>query len=411
MNCITDQYWVTEFNFLPEVRNQFPDMPEKVSIYDNTLREGDQTPGCIMRTDEKIALAKELDKLGVDFIEIFPAVSPDDTEALRELCKPGTLKHAKMSALVRPGTIDLDLAIDCGCKHIFLEGPGNEPLANIMMGVTDMDAYMNLYVTTIQQAKERGMTVTACPWDIGKAPLDLVEKWVRTLAAAGADDIAYGDTFGFSMPWTVEYMVKKYREWAGPDVIISCHFHNDYGMSTAATLAAVAAGAKRVQVAMNNLGERAGNTPLDEVAVNLELNMGVHTDIQLDQLYPVSRRIEKITNMPLARCKPMLGSAAFKMGSGIILDVLKKCRDNGSDPKPHIIMPFDPSLVGRPPYDVAWGKGVGGTMVAEKVKSMGLTATREQVKEIQLAIKSEALLTKCLLTEDEVEGIVLSVLG
>lgn len=409
MKCKTDQYWVTEFNYMEEITKQFPNQPAKVSIYDNTLREGDQTPGCIMRKDEKLALAKELDKLGVDFIEIFPAVSTDDTEALTELCKPGVLKHAKMSALVRPGTKDLELAEKCGCKHIFLEGPGNMHVAGIMMGLQNFDELIERFVVTAKQAKEYGMTITACPWDIGKASIEVVEKWVRTLAEAGVDDIAYGDTFSFTLPWTVQYMVNKYREWAGPDVIISCHFHNDYGLSTANTLAAVSAGASRVQVAMNNLGERVGNTPLDEVVVNLQLNMGVETDIALDQLYPVSRRIEKITKMPVDRCKPMLGSAAFKMGSGIVLDMLKKLEDSGNTPV--MFLPFDPSLVGRPPYEVVWGKGAGGTMVTEKVKAMGLTATKEQIREITQEIKAEALLTKCLLSDEDVESIVRKVLG
>lgn len=408
MGRITDQYWVTEFNYMDEAMQMCDNLPKKVSIYDNTLREGDQTPGCIMRTEEKLALAHDLDELGVDFIEIFPAVSPDDAQALTELCKPGVLRHAKMSALVRPDTIDLELANDCGCKHIFLEGPGNMELAGAMMGVTDVDAYMDKYVRTAKQAKEYGMTITACPWDIGKAPMDLVEKWVKTLAAAGVDDIAYGDTFGFTMPWTVHYMIKKYREWAGPDVIISCHFHNDYGLSTANTLAAVSAGAGRVQVAMNSIGERAGNTPLDEVVVNLHLNMGVETDIKLEKLYPISRRIEKITKIPVARCKPILGEHVFDMGSGIIVDVLKKQEASGG--KPHIILPFNPSLVGRPPYRVVWGKGVGRSMVNEKVASMGLTADKEQLKALTLAIKEEALITKSLLSEADVEALIHNIL-
>lgn len=205
-------------------------------------------------------------------------------------------------------------------------------------------------------------------------------------------------------------MGRKFREWAGPDVVISCHFHNDYGLATANTLAAVSAGASRVQVAMNNLGEeRTGNTPLDEVAVNLMLNMGVETDIDLEKLYPISRRIENITKIPIAHCKPILGEYALDMGSGIILDVLRKLKDsNGS---PCLMLPFDPSLVGRPPYRVVWGKGVGRTMVREKIKTMGRTATKEQVKEITVAIKDEALLTKCLLSDEDVENLIHRILS
>ena len=200
MARITDKYWVTDFNFMNEVMQMCDGLPQKVSFYDNTLREGDQPPGCIMRTEEKLTLAHDLDDLGVDFIEIFPAVSPDDANALRELSKPGVLRHAKTSALVRPDTIDLDLANECGCKSILLEGPGNMDLAGAMKGVTDEDAYIQTFVNTVKKAKEYGMYVVTCPWDIGKAPMSLVEKWVKSLAAAGTDDICYGDTFGYTMP-------------------------------------------------------------------------------------------------------------------------------------------------------------------------------------------------------------------
>jgi isopropylmalate/homocitrate/citramalate synthase len=400
----TDMYWVTDFNYMEEIIRMFPDMPKKVSIYDNTLREGDQTPGCVMRTDEKLALAKGLDELGVDFIELFPAVSKDDEAALTELSKPGVLKHARTSALVRPGTIDLDLAHKCGCKHAFVEGPGNMYIAEAMVGISDENAYIERFTSSVRKARELGIDVTACPWDIGKAPISLLERWVKELVAAGANDICYGDTWGFTLPWTVQYLVKKMKEWAGPDVILSCHFHNDYGLATANTLAAVSAGASCVQVAMNSLGERAGNASLDEVAVNLALNMGVDTGIALNKLYLLSQQLAKITRMPLPRTKPILGDASFSMGSGIMVDVIKKIESRGESIAN--IFPFDPALVGRPPYNILWGKGVGSSMVNDKVKKMGLSATKEQLSKITQAIKAEALLTKSLLSETEVENLI-----
>ncbi|SMC60425.1 LeuA family protein [Papillibacter cinnamivorans] len=406
MSCKTNEYWVTEFNYLDEVTETL-DIPERVEIYDVTLREGNQTPGCIMRKEEQFALAKDLDDLGVNFLEFFPAVSKDDEEVVTELMKTGVLKHAKVSALVRPRTIDLDLAAKCGAKHIFLEGPSHLASAGLM-GYASESELIQSFVDTAKRAREYGMGITSCPWDCGKANLPLLERWVKELAAAGVEDIAYGDTFGYTMPWTTIAMVRKYRQWAGPDVTISCHFHNDYGMATAGTLAAVAGGATRVQVAMNNLGERAGNAALDEVAVNLALNMGVKTDINLKKLYPVSKRIEAITKIPVGRKKPILGDETFVMGSGIVVDMLLQLAEKHAE---YGMMPFDPALVGQPPYRIVYGKGAGTNMVSDLLRRMGISATKEQVQKITVAIKEEALLTKSLLSEFRVRELIGDILA
>lgn len=406
MECRTDKYWVTQFNHLDEVRGELS-LPQKVEIHDATLREGNQTAGCVMRREELFALAKDLDNLGVNFLEFFPAVSKDDEEVLTQLCKPGALKNAVPTALVRPNTIDLDLALKCGAKHIFLEGPGQMHIGKIMK-FTSEEHLISSFVDTAKRAKEYGMTITACPWDCGKASLDFLERMVKGLAEVGVDDITYGDTYGYSMPWTVMHMVRKYREWAGPEPILSCHFHNDYGMATAATLAAVAGGASRVQVAMNNLGERAGNASLDEVAVNLMLNMGVQTDINLEQLYPLSKRIAEITKVPVGAKKAFTGDKIFEIGSGIVADMLEKL---GKENCEFAALPYDPSLVGQPPYSIVYGKGCGSKMIAKLLRELGLEASKEQITEIVSAIKEESLLTKSLVSELRVRELIDEVLS
>jgi len=402
MSLKTNDYWVTEFNYLEDVVKDL-NIPEKVELYDVTLREGNQTPGCILRQEEQLAIGKDLDELGADFIEFFPAVSKDDQAVLTELSKPGVLKHATASALVRPRTKDLDLAIGCGAKHIFLEGPAHLFLAS-KMGYSSEDEMIESFVTTAKVAKEHGMTITACPWDCGKASLTLMERWVKSLVGAGVDDICYGDTFGYTMPWAVMYMIRRFREWAGPDVILSTHFHNDYGLATANSLAAVAAGASRIQVAMNNLGERAGNTPLDEVAINLELNMGVKTNINFKKLYPVSKKIEAISKYKVANNKPITGDAIFNMGSGIVVDVLQKLEKEGLSSA--YFNPYRPQFVGRPNYNIVYGKGTGSHMIENIVEKLGYSASHNQIAVIVNAIKDEALLTKSLIDEFRVIEII-----
>jgi len=404
MDLRTKDYWVTEFNYMDEVVKDL-NIPERVEIYDVTLREGNQTPGCVMRKEEQLAIAKDLDKLGVEFIEFFPAVSKDDEAVATELATSGVLKHAKVSCLVRPRTTDMDYAIKCQTKHIFLEGPSNMQ-AGRLFGYTSENEIIQSFVDTVKIAKANGMTVTAAPWDNGKATtLPLLERWVKELAAAGVEDICYADSFNFTMPWTVTHMVRKYCEWAGPDVIVSTHFHNDYGVATACTLAAVAGGAKRVQVAMNNLGERAGNTALDEVALNLALNMGVKTNIDLKQLYPLSKKIESITKIPVGVKKPVTGDEVFLQGSGIIVDLLQRLKEEGEGMECSVL-PFNPTLVGAPSYKIGYGKGCGHHMVARLIAEMGLKATREQENAVAAAIKEESMLIKSLLTDFRVEEII-----
>ena len=262
------------------------------------------------------------------------------------------------------------------------------------------------FVDIVKEAKRNGMTITACPWDNGKASVETLERWVKTLTEAGVEDFCYGDTFNFTMPWTVYHMVRKCREWCEDKAIISTHFHNDFGIATACSLAAVAAGAKRVQGAMNNLGERTGNTPLDEVAINLMLNMGVQTDITLEKLYPVSKRIEAITKIPVGKKKPFLGDEIAWMGSGIVVNWLQQMSEKGGDRECAGLFPTMPSLVGMPPYKVVYGKGTGANMVARLAESMGLNPTREQVNDATKAIKDEALLTKSLVSDERAQAIV-----
>ena len=403
MKFIAENYWVTDFNFIDEIRKQC-DFPEHVNFHDLTLREGDQTPGCVLTAKEKIEIAKGLDELGVNEIEMFAIVSEDDRIALTELSKPGVLKHAKITSLSRAVPSDINIVAECGVKIIGIEGPGNPLIAN-MIGIKSEDQLIESFVSAIKHSEKCGMEwIAVGPWDCARGTsLAFLEKFIKTVVEAGANEVCYADSFGFSLPWTVQYMVRKYREWAGKDVVISVHFHNDYGLATANTLAAVAAGASSVQVAMNGLGERFGNTPLDEVALNLALTMNVKSDIKLDKIYPLSKKIEAISKMSIASNKPVVGERGFKMGSGLIVDMLAKAEATNMT---KALLPFTPELVGRPKYDVVFGKGVGANMVANFAKSIGFEITAEQARELSEIIKKESLMIKALLPDFSVRTII-----
>ena len=404
MKHIDEKFWGTEFNYLDEVTKLY-DLPDYVNIHDVTLREGDQTPGCVLKTEEKIELAKELDDLGVDVIEMFAMVSQDDRDALAELSKPGVLKHAKLASLSRALPGDIDAVVKCGVKRVCMEGPGNLWTNQNIIGIETEEQVIKSFVEAIKYAKNSGIEhVAVGAWDCARGTsLDFLEKFTKAIVEAGADEVCYADTFGFTLPWTVQHIIKKYREWAGENVAISVHFHNDYGLATANSLAAVAAGASSVQVSMNGLGERFGNTPLDEVALHLALTMNVKTDIKLEKLYPVSKKLEAMSKIAIPENKPVVGERGFKMGSGLVVDMLAKAEKLNMT---NSGLPFLPELVGRPPYEVVYGKGVGTNMVANFIKDMGLEATKEQSREISELIKNEALMIKGLLPEFRVKEII-----
>lgn len=407
MELKTEQYWIPKYNYIDEVRKDFH-MQDRVLIHDVTLREGDQTPGCVFRTEEKFELAKDLDDLGVDSVELFSVVSPEDQEALKELTKPGVLKHAKVMSLSRAKASDIDTAAKCGVYKVSVEGPGNMFTAKYMLGVTDEDQLIKQFCDAIKYAKSQGLVVSTGAWDCCKSDLRFLEKVVKSTVEAGATEIVFADTFGFTLPWAVQYMIGKYREWVGPDIRLDVHFHNDYGLATANSLAAVAAGANCVHVAMNGLGERVGNASLAEVALNLALNMGVKTDIKLNKIYPLSKKIEAISKIPIDRTQPVIGQGVYELGSGLPVDTMKKMRPDHCE---QYTMPYAPSLVGGPDLKLVYGKGVGKSMVADLIEQMGLTATKEQVAEITARIKSEAHMMKSLLSEFQVQHLIKEHLG
>lgn len=399
----TDKYWVTDFNYMEDMLVGC-DYPKRVGIHEVSLREGDQNPGCVLTAAEKFELAKDFDDMGVDRIEMFAMVSDEEREALKALSKPGVLKNAKLASLARTVPKDIETAAKCGVEVIGIEGPGNGWVAKAI-GVNSEEESIASFVAAVKQAKECGIKeIIVGPWDIARGTnLNYIERFIKETVEAGATEISYADTFGFTMPWVVQGMIKKYREWAGEGVDVSCHFHNDYGLATANTLAAVSAGANYVQVAMNGLGERAGNTPTEEVILNLMLNMGIETGVELEKMYPLAKKLETMSKTPFADNKPLLGSRNFKMGSGLIVDMLNKLEPQGGVPA---VLPFVPSLIGCPPYEVVYGKGVGANMVAKRVEDMGLTATKEETRAISEMIKKESVMIKDILPEYRVDNLI-----
>lgn len=398
---LTDKYWVTEFNYLDEVRAQI-DPPQQVRIHDVTLREAEQAPHVVIKPDEKVRIYDALNDMGVYSMEIMPIVSADDREVARELVKMRREgRETKVIFLCRLEEWEVDLAVEAGADGVVVECPGAPWHAWHALGLSP-EQIIDKLARTAAYAKKVGMYTTAMPWDAAKAPLDHLERMYKTLASeAGVDEITYADSMGCGLPWTTSYIVKKIREWT-PSVRVALHAHNDFGLATAFMMSGVAAGASTVHTSMNSLGERAGNAATEEVAVGLELLLGVHTGVKLDRLHAACRLVSEITKIPVPMNKAVTGDNEFTFESGMVVDMQIRM---AKTERPASSQAFSPQLIGRRGVNFVYGKMTGGASVRYGLEKLGLSGTKEQVSRIVERVKREAIIRKWSIPQELFEAI------
>ncbi len=401
---LTDKYWVAPMNYAEEVRAWF-DLPERVYIHDVTLREAEQAPHVALRPEEKIRIYEALDELGVHSVEIFPIVSEEDTEVAKELVRLRKTRKTKVYFLCRWHKEEVDFALEVGADGVIIEGTADPWFAKVNLGVTADEMYKR-YVETTAHAKRNGIFTVVMPWDTCRAPLDFVERLYKGIVyEGGADHIVVADTHGSSLPWAIYAFIKKVRSWV-PGVPVEMHCHNDCGLATAIMLSAIAAGAQVVHTSFCSLGERVGNAATEEVALDVEMLLGIPTGIKLEKLYPTAQMIAEMAKMPIARNKPIVGENEFTYESGMVVYVIEKMAALGE--RPYSV--FLPELIGRRGYKVVIGKGTGKSVVAKKLEQLGIKVNQEQLGEITRRIKREAGLRKWSLPDEAIEAIAREVL-
>jgi 2-isopropylmalate synthase len=387
---LTDKYWVTEFNYLEDVRKQFT-LPERVHIHDVTLREAEQAPHVVIKPDEKLRIYEALDDMGVYSVEIFPIISSDDRQVARDLIKMRRHGHkTQIFFLCRWDEREMDFAAETGADGVVMECPGSPWFGQVVWGLDERQMIERL-VKVAAHAKKNGLYTSVEPWEATKTPIEFLERLYKSAGNdAGVDQITYTDTMGFGLPWTTTYMVRKIREWV-PQVTVGMHAHNDYGLATAVMLSGVAGGASTVHTSMNTLGERAGNAATEEVVIGLELLLGVDTGVKLDRIYPVSRLVSEIAKIPIPLNKPITGDNEFTIESGMVADMTLAMSQTD---KPFTTMPFLPELIGRKGYNIILGKMSGGTVIKSKLEKLNFPATKQQISEIVERVKREAIVRK-----------------
>jgi 2-isopropylmalate synthase len=370
-----------------------------VRIFDTTLRDGEQSPGFSMNTEEKIRMARQLAKLGVDIIEAgFPISSRGDLEAVQAVARE--VRDVPIAALARAKKVDLEAAIEAlrpaasSRLHIFLATSDlhlkvklNMTREQALEAITSMVRFGRQHVAEVEFSAE----------DAGRTEIDYLCQVCRAAVDAGASILNLPDTVGYAVPEEYGAMFLKVREYLGdtPSVTLSAHCHDDLGLAVANSLAAVRAGVRQIECTVNGIGERAGNASLEEIAVALAVrkeNFGVTTNIKLDQLFPASRMLTEVTGAQVAPNKAVVGANAFAHEAGIHQDGIIK------NPLTYEII--SPETVGVPARSLVMGKHSGRNALRVSLRDLGFEASDAELAEIYRRVTTLADQSKTVRPRD-----------
>ena len=305
-------------------------MSERLFIFDTTLRDGEQVPGCQLNTVEKIQVAKQLEQLGVDVIEAgFPISSPGDFNSVIEISKAVT--WPTICALTRAVQKDIDVAVEAlqYAKHKRIHtGIGTSDSHIKYKFNTTREDIIQRAVAAVKYAKKSVEDVEFYAEDAGRTDNEFLARVIEEVIKAGATVVNIPDTTGYCLPEEYGQKIKYLVEHVDgiEKATISTHCHNDLGMATANTFTGILNGARQVEVTINGIGERAGNTSLEEIAMILKCHkyLGIETNINTTKIYPTSRMVSSLMNMPVQPNKAIVGRNAFAHSSGIHQDGVLK---------------------------------------------------------------------------------------
>lgn len=389
-----DEYWVSPYNFSKEVVGSY-NLPNKVEIHDATLRDGEQTPGVVLRKEDKVRIAQKLDEVGVERIEAgMPAVSDEDFQAIKEISKLGL--KAKIFTFARALPIDIDKAIDCGADGVVIEIPIGYPKLKHQFGWTWEDV-LKKSVDCINYARQKNMHTLYFPYDTTRArEEDLTNLLTRLMQDAPPDSIGVVDTMGCATPEAIKYLVRKVK--ALTNLPVEIHTHNDFGMGVATELAAVTAGAEVVHSCINGLGERTGNAALEELMIGLHMLLGFETQYDFKELLSLCKLAEEISGVKTATNKPVTGVGNYTRESGIGVDLVMKT--------PLAMFATDPKFFGRS-GEVVLGKKSGKASITYMLDKFGIRNYDDQnVIEILAKVKAAGTEKRALLSAEEFQNII-----
>jgi 2-isopropylmalate synthase len=377
--------------------------PNRVYVFDTTLRDGEQVPGCQLTTPEKIDIARELETLGVDIIEAgFPVSSPGDFMSVVEISK--AVKEPVVCALTRANKMDIDVAVE-SLKY------AKRPRIHTGIGSSDMhikhkfnstrEEILERAVDAVKYAKKSVEDIEFYAEDAGRADIVYLAQMVEAVIAAGATVVNIPDTNGYCLPDQYGSKIKYLKENVKniDNAIISVHCHNDLGLATANSIAGLQNGARQIEGTINGIGERAGNTSIEEVVMILKTHqvLGLHTNVNSKNFYEMSRMISSQMRMPVQPNKAIVGSNAFAHSSGIHQDGFLKNRENYE-----IIRPED---VGFPNASIVLTARSGRHALKFHLERLGHTLDKDELYDVYKRFLTLAD-SKLNINDDDLQGLV-----
>jgi isopropylmalate/homocitrate/citramalate synthase len=365
-----------------------------VGLYDTTLRDGEQTVGVVLSPEDKLEIARALAAAGVDRIEAgFPRVSEDDANAISLILEAGL--EAEIWGFSRAVRADVEALVELGLTASVIESPISDgKLA--ALGVT-RETMLERIRSAVSFAAEQGIRVAFFGVDSSRADLEFVRAAYETAVEAGAAEVVVVDTLGIATPEAAAFLVEEVAERLGHDVPVHWHGHDDFGLATAAAVAAVQAGATWVHGTVNGMGERAGNADLVEVALALEALYGIPTRLRLERARELARLVQDLTGTPLAAWKPVTGDNLFTRESGAVASQFHD---------PPAVEPYASELVGAE-RGIVLGKKSGLDSIRIKLAELGVGYfPQDRMDELLEAVKAAGTRKRGILTDAEFRRLV-----
>ncbi|BDZ67702.1 homocitrate synthase family protein [Methanobacterium ferruginis] len=365
------KYFVSPFNQAVDLK-----FPEKITVYDTTLRDGEQTPGVCLRTQEKLKIARKLNELGLHQIEAgFPVVSREEKRSVKAIVDEDL--DADILVLARTKKEDIDMALDCNVDGIITFMGTSALHLKHKLRINQEDA-LNICMNSIEHAKDHGLFVAFSAEDATRTDLDFLKNVYSRAEVYGADRVHIADTVGAISPQGMDYLVRELRKEINIEIALHCH--NDFGMALSNCISGLLAGASAVSTTVNGIGERAGNTPLEEMVMTLLLIYGVDLDFDISVFYELSQLVEELTNMKVPDNKPIVGKNVFRHESGIHVDAVIE--------EPLTYEPFIPELIGHQ-RRIVLGKHSGCRAVKAKLDECGIDVSQDELCKIVEIVKEK----------------------
>lgn len=397
-----EKWFVSPWNFAEEVLKDFH-FAKNIKVHDVTLRDGEQQTGVILNKDDKIRIAEGLAEAGVHRIEAgMPIVSPSDAEAIKAIVKRNL--GPQIFSFSRCMVEDVRRAIDTGVNGVVMEIPSSQHMVDLAYK-WPMEKAIETSIEATKFAHANGLEVVFFPIDFSRSEMNWVLNLIERVSKEGhMDALALVDTFGVVSPHAMRYFVREVKKRI--DKRLEAHFHQDFGMGVANTIMALAEGVEVMHTTVLGLGERAGNTPMEETVMALLTMYGIDIGIRTEKLTPLANLVAELTGAVVPTNKPVVGKALYQIESGIIASWFRNCGEKYATE----LFPVRWDAVGQPAAEIVMGKGSGIDSVKMWLEQLGIEASEEEATAMTAAVKLHSLKSKKLLTENEFSQIAKDVL-